>query len=792
MLLEDNKRDYVSDQQEETRKMSISADVESHIIRVLTEHSYDDPLGSSIREAVSNAVDSVTESQTGEPVIVSIKKNMSGKYELSIEDKGLGLDDVSFFKYIMGLGESTKRNNPLLLGGYGAGAKAWLAYTNNFSYICRKDGVERKYLIFKGEEYPEATLVYEQPTTEVNGVKITVALKDHYNEISLCKQKIKEQLSYLDNVYYDIEGFENTYNVFRSDNFQFSDMSVHKELHISLKDVYYEIDWNKIGLTAIRIPVAIRFDDYSQLKPIFNRESIQYNSASIQAIKQKIADVADWFVQKYNEGEQKFSNIVDAQKTVLSNTHNLVLFNNTFNLNEIKRFSSYEFKDAEVAGITLRNPHFYASLGDKLVDSFTCMAEDERGIWRTKHVQYTFKRQALRTKEEKVLYKTKLILVDYVLTGHIKAFLREKHRNAFYVTASPDFYYLKVKKTNYWSSENCLEQILKLSAYPRNEWRNYIEEFKGVIQQVVDYSFIDEREAINSEEFQAWVVKRKEDLKAGRIAPVGSYTALNKQKGDITIYEARLPKRGGESEVVYDKVKRKIEDLSKIQNLVVYTHNNDTFPKKWITLKGKVLFYKFNMSEIHHVTDLKNFITKEQYMESKPLARTATAFLIANLLEHEPDKIDNLGGHTNILNIKQELKEYKILNWLHCDEDLKEIIINDAKENNNFDESIMAKVNEYEKFIKAVGFLKAFKENRYHNQTEKAIVNNITYIMLKYQKITSTLIEDFELVKKPEPVVVEEVTEELFEESTEEGDAEEATFLTTLVREELVEDNFPF
>lgn len=116
MILENVKNDYQSSDYEETTKMSISKEVESHIVKVLTE-SYSDPLGSSIREAVSNAVDSVYEAGTNEPVIVSIKRNISNQYVLSIEDKGLGLDDVSFKKYIMGMGESTKRNNDSLLGG---------------------------------------------------------------------------------------------------------------------------------------------------------------------------------------------------------------------------------------------------------------------------------------------------------------------------------------------------------------------------------------------------------------------------------------------------------------------------------------------------------------------------------------------------------------------------------------------------------------------------------------------------------------------------------------------------
>jgi nitrate/nitrite-specific signal transduction histidine kinase len=117
MILENSKRDYIVDSQEQTTKMSISADVESHIIKLVTENSYDDALGSALREAVSNAIDSHTEAGVDHPIIVSIKKNRAGQNELNIEDRGLGLDDVSFNKYIMGIGESSKRNSATLLGG---------------------------------------------------------------------------------------------------------------------------------------------------------------------------------------------------------------------------------------------------------------------------------------------------------------------------------------------------------------------------------------------------------------------------------------------------------------------------------------------------------------------------------------------------------------------------------------------------------------------------------------------------------------------------------------------------
>lgn len=101
----------------ETQKMHISREAESHLIRMATEWSYKQPLESGLREAVSNAVDSHIEAGNTDPVIVKLEKNKVGAWVLQIIDEGLGLDDKSFHKYIMGVGESTKRSNPKLLGG---------------------------------------------------------------------------------------------------------------------------------------------------------------------------------------------------------------------------------------------------------------------------------------------------------------------------------------------------------------------------------------------------------------------------------------------------------------------------------------------------------------------------------------------------------------------------------------------------------------------------------------------------------------------------------------------------
>lgn len=98
-------------------KMNISDDIQSHIIKIVTEYAYNDPLGSIIREGVSNCVDSHTEANQNSPVMVRLLEDNIGNLNLELEDVGLGLDEESFNKYIMGIGQSTKNNNPNLLGG---------------------------------------------------------------------------------------------------------------------------------------------------------------------------------------------------------------------------------------------------------------------------------------------------------------------------------------------------------------------------------------------------------------------------------------------------------------------------------------------------------------------------------------------------------------------------------------------------------------------------------------------------------------------------------------------------
>ena len=55
---------------------------------------------------------------------------------------------------------------------WGLGFKSPLAYSSTFYFVARKNGIERKYMMYEGEDVNTIDLLYESETTERNGVKV--------------------------------------------------------------------------------------------------------------------------------------------------------------------------------------------------------------------------------------------------------------------------------------------------------------------------------------------------------------------------------------------------------------------------------------------------------------------------------------------------------------------------------------------------------------------------------------------------------------------------------------------
>lgn len=240
-------------------KMELDTDSTAHLMMLLSTNLYQDSLGTPLQEICSNALDSTVEAGVDEPIIVALTRNTAGEYEFSCEDFGLGLDDDDFRNIMSKYGKSTKRENENVLGCLGIGSKSFFAYTDMYTYICRKNQVERMYILRKDEVGFAINLIYEKPTEERNGVKVIVPVKrgdanDFHNAMT-------NKLAFFENVYFisEYSSISNDYKILETEDFKYSPLSTGSKMKLLLGRVAYEIKFDALGINEIHVPIALKF-----------------------------------------------------------------------------------------------------------------------------------------------------------------------------------------------------------------------------------------------------------------------------------------------------------------------------------------------------------------------------------------------------------------------------------------------------------------------------------------------------------------------------------------------------
>lgn len=125
-----------------------------------------------IRELVANALDAQSDAGVTTPVQVQLP-TWENPW-LVISDQGTGLSacqmvDV-YGKYV----KSTKRDNPVRIGGLGIGAKAPHAVADQYTVEAVQDGKLTTALFAKIDGVPAHKIISEVDTVQPNGVKITI------------------------------------------------------------------------------------------------------------------------------------------------------------------------------------------------------------------------------------------------------------------------------------------------------------------------------------------------------------------------------------------------------------------------------------------------------------------------------------------------------------------------------------------------------------------------------------------------------------------------------------------
>lgn len=715
---------------EESGKMHINIEKSAHLIRMLTK-AYADPIGSIIRECAANAKDSHTMANKPDvPIIVRIVTEANGNKVFEVEDIGVGLDGEEFYKYIMGIGETTKSLISNVIGGYGIGCKSPSSYSDGYYYTCRKNGIELKYMIFAGEQQHESVLLYSMPTEKPNGVIVSVPIKkgDEYE----FKEKIAQQLAYFSGVYFENCDVSNDFKIYRNEDYQFSELCCDGKLHFTLDDVYYPIDYNKLGIDVIYSNIALRFSLTDGIAVIPNRENIEYTKETKKLLINKIEKVATLLVEKFNKNVEDFTSTDEVFAYFNKGNKHTVNITDSYSIaiGDFIPYTSIPLKQPELASypnISLRHLH---KISINVYNAYTHVEYFKNGKWLK-----DFYKNNLPYKPSRNYH--------YVLEGEFEKkrkiyFKNEYFNNYKYFNNYGSFYFYR--KLGEWklfhkNSDLNLYKVLNLATIPRQNWRGVIKDW---------FQFIKEQEAVLQKEKDVVIPNSYwERLKSDKVKKASS-----KMEGEINLKIAREPAKyvGNDVKCVFETTFTKLENNKK--TLIIYGEESkkDKLSTIWGLLKnnsnikvamvGKQDFKRLQKIDYYNLMEVDD-ITKEY---SKILGRIISVKRVHSFIDKYSfvfkykDYLKTICS--NYLKMMNQLEEYDKVHYTRMgyDDKFYEAIEHFAEKNNWKDFEIESIMNKVKKDINKIDFLPLFASVGYYSSGLKEGSIPVIKELLKYRK----------------------------------------------------------
>ena len=768
---------------QDTIGMSLDLDSANMLMQMLSKNLYSDGIGSSIRETASNALDSHRRAGVDDPIIVSFCRNKEHNYEYTVEDFGTGLDDKDVEYIISKYGKSTKRLEANELGMFGLGFKAPLAYSSSFYFVCRKDGMERKYMMYEGDDFNKIDLLHETKTTEKNGVKVIIPVKwgDRYEFI----KKTKEQLAYFEGVYFNFQNvgdtIDNNFKIFRSKEFQISELTDDHSLHICLDNVYYPIDFQKLGIPKLDLQIGLRFGLTDGLFPTPNREAIRYTQEAKKVILDKIEKFSDYMVTSFNTNMKETDDVKAIFRYYNARRKYIMIEEKDYDITSLIDKSTVKLIKPKMKGITLldlehlakHNEYMFKEYEKKYIlqnDRFSA----NKGNWNTQVGVDTFNDSfsAIYLYSEKIgVNKKNYVKTLHPTNGYTKRVAFIKKTMEFGLKGKKDKTGLKLFRSNHIDTYDNYIKILELKNYKKADWRKVIEEFKFVLSLF----FKDVKNLDDLVVPQSWLDARKKKTKKVYSNVSGGVTQL-KLEGEIICKKAEDLLRyvdGKNAKFTPDRYH--LEKIYREPKLIVYAEHGsqDKLDRLYhISKKQKMAYITLSQREMNVVKDLEihNFIPIEKFMEgkNKPFRRLVTGALITRLkrkYRNVFNKREKLKSVCKDLMDKLDLISQYENNQIEVRHDnMYDALIEVANTHNLYDETIYPEYLECKAILESLPFLEPFMDvtSNYLNEEDPlldALTDLFKYYKYKvnFERYHMRLNEDLPL----EETLTEETVEEL-------------------------------
>ena len=639
-----------------TTAMEVDMSNKAFIMDLFSQGIYSDAIGSLIRETVSNSLDANKESGSDLPVLVSFKKDENYQYWFKSMDSGIGISPDRMNNIVSKYFGSTKRHTNEFLGGFGLGFKSPLAYCNSFFIITINEGTLYKYMMYKAGEGTAIDLMHTEQTDLPSGTTIEIPVEStDYGEFV---NKMQEQLCYMENVYMDVPGeIDNDFFIEKSEFWKYSSLNTDDYLHLSLDNVYYQLDFDKLGLPTIKIPIALCFKVGEGLIPTPNRESIRYTEQAKTLIKNRLELVTKELIAKYKEQSTESDDFLYFNRALYHKKYNLNTGNTKIDIIGLIKYAKENIPPVLIKGINHikygdftyapKFIHEYLFSGfyiNSVIRKGNRYSKDKAGIYRlSNYLNYT------GYDNEKPDYT--LLFLDENIPSLKMKYLQETYQYAFIIGKENTHRKL-------FTGDNSYVKILELDQVPRRLWRTHIQEFqllqKYFMNTMVRVSEIEVPESFilaNKKERVVTKVKQEYinpkwayelgDIRSGNafsFKHTGAQAIDSFGEDDVVIYgtEARLQltrelatlMKGSSYEfcIMVDRDIKKIENNKSFINILDFLRSDDRNMKHTLNV-----FFCYQYIKSDWFYKLK-YLTELIYMINKTLSEYITT-------------IDNIGYH---------------------------------------------------------------------------------------------------------------------------------------------------
>lgn len=533
-------------------------------------------------------------------------------------------------------------------------------------------------MMYEGEDTNTIDLLFEAPTTERNGVKIIVPVefKDRYD----FPNKIKEQLCYFESVYFDVKDHNlDDVKIHRSENFQYSSICQDNDLHICLDNVYYPLDFSKLGIPRLAVKLGLRFGLSDGIFPTPNRESIRYTEEAKSKILDKLEKVADYIVTEYNSTIKDTEDVVAIIRHFSYYSRHIDFSFSSIPVDPISKYSKIKLADPNYKGMKYLTGSKINDLKYHFLNEYKIKASLYRKLFSYKKNVYG----SINLTEDYNSYK----ISNTTIKENVKSYLKDilyYGVNYRFINKVKSFTLYPSKKDD----DHCYFKVLNLHNYPKSEWREIIQEFNKIRD-----SYLSNIENIDDLVIpQEWLNANK------KTRSVNSSSGRKKAVGEVNIKSAQpLLKYNDNKDCKFVSEIIKLENFNK-QKFHIYTnHENDSdldglykiIQKQKIKLitmskREEKLFKDFEFHNLIHYNDFMKG-------KNKPFRRLVTAHKIKQLLENNRW----LTQDSSIMKISyslwkdlEVLNEYVSKNYHHGNKNVYNAMSEVAENNDGYDKEI--------------------------------------------------------------------------------------------------------